>query len=464
MMELQLKNLSYTYPNQNSVFDGLNHVFEKGKLTVITGKNGCGKSTLLKLMAGLIAPSNGHALLNNQELSTIVPAARVQHIAYLPQNIRHFFTFKTGREQLTFTLENIQIPQDKIDSYVDKIIIQNSLSSLIDRPVSTLSGGELQQIALAIIFSLNPDYLLLDEPFVNLDSAHQNQLINMLKSQKKKSTIIIVDHRLHFYKDLADQWFRLEKNALRAFTPSIYPPAVSRVTKEPSLESADLFWKNLFIANDKQTLIEKNNFALPHGTIGLLTGPNGYGKTTLFNSLTKQHAYSGKIFFDDFEEQNISTKKWMQFVNIGFQNSENQFIKTTVREEVKSAKKASHQRSFWNNQQIDHWIDKLSLSSIIDESPYFISGGQQKKVQLLILAILSAPVILMDEIFSGLDDTALQTAWELLFELKKLGCSILIIDHQYSALEYYDYVLKINNHHELKLLQKGDAINETDAN
>lgn len=211
MMELQLKNLSYAYPNQNSVFDNLDHVFEKGKLAVITGENGCGKSTLLKLMAGLISPSKGHALLNNQELSTIVPAARIQHVAYLPQNTRHFFTFKTGREQLIFTLENIQVPEDEINDYVDKIITQNSLSSLIDRPVVTLSGGELQQIALAIIFSLNPNYLLLDEPFVNLDLAHQNQLINMLKSQKKKSTIIIVDHRLHFYKDLADQWFRLEK-------------------------------------------------------------------------------------------------------------------------------------------------------------------------------------------------------------------------------------------------------------
>lgn len=87
-----------------------------------------------------------------------------------------------------------------------------------------------------------------------------------------------------------------------------------------------------------------------------------------------------------------------------------------------------------------------------------------KKVQLLILAILSAPIILMDEIFSGLDDTALQTAWNLISELKRLSCSILIIDHQYFTLDYYDYVLKINNQHELKLLRQGDEINESEAN
>lgn len=69
----------------------------------------------------------------------------------------------------------------------------------------------------------------------------------------------------------------------------------------------------------------------------------------------------------------------MQLVNIGFQNSENQFIKTTVREEIKSAQKASHRRSFGNDQKIEDWINKLSLTSFIAENPYFISGGQQKK-------------------------------------------------------------------------------------
>src|SRR5699024_5670596 len=95
----------------------------------------------------------------------------------------------------------------------------------------------------------------------------------------------------------------------------------------------------------------------------------------------------------------------------------------------------------------------------ICESPYFISGGQQKKVQLLILAIISSPVILLDEILTGLDYASVALAWKLIETLKQLGCGILIIDHQFQPLTHYDYVLEIHNL-QLQPLPKGESLNE----
>lgn len=462
-MDLEIQNLTFAYPTQPSLLENATYHFPSTGLTVIAGQNGSGKSTLLQLLAGILAPSSGKVQLNHQDVSLIVPAARVQHLAYLPQNTRHFFTFKTGREQLTFMIENLQTSSDQIPKIIRQIIAENSLEHLIDRPVTALSGGELQQMALAMILSLDPEYLLLDEPFANLDHDHQLYLIHMLKSKKNNTAIIVTDHQLQYYQNFADSWLSVTAHKLQPFNPSFQnSPAVSRVTADlPASTSSRLQWQKLSFSQSGRPLVTESTFQLPQGMIGLLAGKNGSGKSTLLNVLTKQHPYSGQITFDQQNEQRISVRKWIQRITLGFQNSEDQFIKTTVREELQSAQQAAHHPDFWTTSQISSWVQKLNLQSVLDESPYFISGGQQKKVQLLILAIISSPVVLLDEILTGLDQSSITVAWKLIMALKQLGCSILIIDHQFQSFKHYDYVLEIHNL-QLQLLPKGESLNEID--
>ena len=462
-MDLEIQNLTFAYPTQPSLLENATYHFPSTGLTVIAGQNGSGKSTLLQLLAGILAPSSGKVQLNHQDVSLIVPATRVQHLAYLPQNTRHFFTFKTGREQLTFMLENLQTPSDQIPKIIRQIVAENSLEHLIDRPVTALSGGELQQMALAMILSLDPEYLLLDEPFANLDRDHQLYLIHMLKSKKNNTAIIVTDHQLQYYQDFADSWLSITAHKLQPFNPSFQnSPAVSRVTADlPASTSSRLQWQKLSFSQSGRPLVTESTFQLPQGMIGLLAGKNGSGKSTLLNVLTKQHPYSGQITFDQQNEQRISVRKWIQRITLGFQNSEDQFIKTTVREELQSAQQAAHHPDFWTTSQISSWVQKLNLQGVLDESPYFISGGQQKKVQLLILAIISSPVVLLDEILTGLDQSSITVAWKLIMALKQLGCGILIIDHQFQSFKHYDYVLEIHNL-QLQLLPKGESLNEID--
>lgn len=463
-MELKIRNLTFAYPNQSPLLRNVTYHFPSTGLTVITGQNGSGKSTLLQLLAGIVSPSSGEVQLNHQNAHLIVPSVRIQCLAFLPQNIRHFFTFKTGRAQLTFMLENLQIPSNQIAKISRQIIAENSLEPLIDRPVTALSGGELQQIALAIILSLNPKYLLLDEPFANLDHDHRQQLIRILKNQKNKMAIIVIDHDLKSYRGWTDNWLTITHQTLKSFIPNFQtPPTVSRVTSSlPASFSTRLQWHKLTFRQSQRLLIKQSTFNLPQGKVGLLAGKNGSGKSTLFAVLTKQHRYSGQITYDHQDEPQVRMLKWVRQITLGFQNSEDQFIKTTVREELQSAQRASHQPHFWTNSQIDSWVQKLNLQNILDESPYFISGGQQKKVQLLVLAIISSPVILFDEILTGLDQHSFSTAWSLIEILKCLGCGILIIDHQLQSVERYDYILEIH-HSQLQLLTKGASLNGIDC-
>lgn len=462
-MDLKIQNMTFAYAKQPSLLKNITYYFPAAGLTVIAGQNGSGKSTLLQLLAGILSPSFGKVQLNNQEVNSIVPAARIQHLAYLPQNTRHFFTFKTGREQLAFMLENLETPRTQIPEIIRQIIAENSLERLVDCPITALSGGELQQMALAMIFSLDPEYLLLDEPFANLDHPHQQQLIHTLKNKKNNTAIIVTDHQLQHYQNLADNWLTVTAQKLQPFNPNFQDSqAVSRVTADlSSTTPSHLQWQKLTFKQSDRPLVIESTFNLPQGMVGLLIGKNGSGKSTLLAVLTKQHQYFGQIIYDQQSEQHISIRKWIQHITLGFQNSEDQFIKTTIREELQSAQHASHHPHFWTDLQITSWIQKFNLQSVLDESPYFISGGQQKKVQLLVLAIISSPVILFDEILTGLDHTSVMVAWKLIETLKHLGCGILIIDHQFESLNHYDYVLKIHNS-QLQLLSKGESLNEVD--
>lgn len=448
MMDLKFEQLTYGYYKKYSLFNRISYCFQPGKLTLITGDNGCGKSTLLRLMAGILSPTNGHVYFNDQDVSLIVPAVRIQYIAYLPQNIRHFFTFKTGREQLVFVLENIQTDPDKIEERIDEIVKKYNLENFIDQQITTLSGGELQRIALAIILSLNPDYLLLDEPFANLDEINQQILTKLLQQQKAHSSIIIVDHQYTYYRDICDKWLNLDQGKLVEFVPHLTLRKKDTMNEISPLMTSYKFllnWDDLNYGYSNKTLVKNSHFNLPQGKIGLLYGNNGCGKSTLFSVLTKQHlAFTGRVSFNEQDENKVKARQWMQFVTLGFQNSENQFIKTTVSEEIKSAQAATHHSAFWNDERIAEWLNRFNLKKMINESPYCISGGQQKKLQLLVLAIICSPVILLDEIFTGLDKNSLSIAWNLILLLKQQGCAILIIDHQYQNLGNYDYVLEIN--------------------
>lgn len=463
MLDFHTNSLTFSYSDQQiPLFEDLDLNFEPHSLNLITGDNGCGKSTLLKLLSGLKKAPQGSVLLNNQDICDILPSARVKYVSYLPQDPQHFFTFKTGIEQVRFALANLQLSPAEIEYRINKCIQTYSLNDLIDRPVNELSGGELQRLAFAIITTFDAEYYLLDEPFANLDQNNRVELLNELIKLKKDHTIIITDHDQHGYGINVDHLYTFKNQQLvhqaKPKLPSKYP--VPRVTKDIDDLKDESFFKffNLGLKIEKRNLLTDCNLNIPKGKIGLLCGKNGSGKSTLFAACTKQRKYNGSIKFKELEAAKCSAKKWLKHVNIGFQESENQFVKTTVKEEFNSALKITNHPQYWNNAQLNYWIKRFKLTSILDESPYFISGGQQKKVQLLILAIISAPVILFDEIFAGMDDKSIRIADKLLQHLTTLGCSILIIDHQLSHLSQYDYVLQLEKQ-KLFLLSKGDLIN-----
>ena len=461
MLTLKTHDLTFKYSNKE-LFNNLNLIFEPHSFNLIMGDNGSGKSTLLKLIAGLKTPTSGHVLLNDQEVTLVVPAVRVQYVTYLPQNPRHFFTFKTAREQFEFALANLELPKEEIKKRITTVSHKLKLNTLLDRPLAELSGGEVQQLALGILLALDSQYLLLDEPFTNLDVAHRQLFLKILTTLKQTKTIIITDHNLHGYMDLVDHVFQFDLSQKLIEIPRTALPQPAKIVyvahELTTPNNAQLKWHHLTFGVKNKSLVKDATFDLPTGKLGLLIGSNGSGKTSLFKTLTKQLSYEGTISFNGQSETDTRKRKWFRNVILGFQNSEDQFIKTTIHEELKASLKISHHPQYWTQARLTKWLTLLNLKDILNESPYYISGGQQKKVQLLELALIADPVILLDETLTGIDEDSQVKIMRLLKEINHLGCAILVIDHQVQQLEQFDYVMQLHDH-QLTLLPKEAAIN-----
>lgn len=189
---------------------------EKSAITVILGKNGCGKSTLLKALAGNLS-YKGSITVGNRELSAIRPADRAKMISFMPQmmhapavTVREFVAY--GRQPYTGALG--------ILSQTDRDIVETSIrradvTTLSDKYVNRISGGERQRVYFALMLSQNTDIILLDEPGSHLDAQHNRQLADFLKTMAGEGkTVVAVMHDINCALEIADRIIFLDGGAV----------------------------------------------------------------------------------------------------------------------------------------------------------------------------------------------------------------------------------------------------------
>lgn len=176
---IEIKNLSKEYivsGKKLKILNNINIQFENNKITVILGKSGCGKTTLLRLIQGLETPTKGNIFLNNNKTS------------YVFQEPRLF-------EWLTI-FQNIAIVNNSKN--VDELINIMNLTEFKNAYPNQLSGGMKSRVSIARAFNYNASYLLMDEPFSNLDDFTRLQMQKeLLKIYNKNSCgIIFVTHNI----------------------------------------------------------------------------------------------------------------------------------------------------------------------------------------------------------------------------------------------------------------------------
>lgn len=426
---------------QSPIFsEQIDFTFHAQAFTLLVGSSGSGKSSLFQMIAQVSSlPYSGQVLIDGSEVSQLSIIERVQTVGILFQNPNHQFTMESLFEELIFTLENIGHPVQEIDSKIAEVIQQCRCKAILHRPIHHLSGGEKQKAALAVLFAMNPKVYLLDEPFASIDRKSRLEILEILKELVSNGkTVILCDHDLSDYEAYIDHMVELRDGRLREVfqIPTSETTQVSS-TKVPS--SLELFHMDRTTCElDKRPLFSIVNFTFYQG-ISCILGDNGVGKSTLFRSILQFQKYKGRI---SWKGTVLKKKKSLYRDLTGVvQEAEKQFIRASLREELQLGGPDSER-----NQRILQALRYFDLEQALDRSPYQLSGGQQKILQLLTILTSKGSVILLDEPFAGLDDRACHYFCQWIVEDRNQGRSFLIISHRLDPLiSVVDYWIEMSS-------------------
>ena len=176
---------------------------EAGSLTALLGPSGSGKSTLLRVIAGLEAPDSGTVTIDGTDATHLPPQKR--GIGFVFQ---HYAAFKhmTVRNNVAFGLKVRRRPKEQIAKTVDELLGLVGLGGLGERYPAQLSGGQRQRMALARALAVEPEVLLLDEPFGALDANVRAELRAWLRRlhDEVKVTTVLVTHDQEEAMEVAD--------------------------------------------------------------------------------------------------------------------------------------------------------------------------------------------------------------------------------------------------------------------
>jgi sulfate/thiosulfate transport system ATP-binding protein len=202
-MGIAVENVSKHYGSFRAV-DDVSLEFKTGSLVALLGPSGSGKSTLLRIIAGLETPSSGEIYINGQNSTR--QSVQERHIGFLFQ---HYALFKhlTVRENIGFAMELRKTPKRGIQQRVEELLELVQLTGYGDRYPSQLSGGQRQRVALARSLAVQPQTLLLDEPFGALDAKVRKELRIWLRNlhEDVNVTTIFVTHDQEEAMEVADQ-------------------------------------------------------------------------------------------------------------------------------------------------------------------------------------------------------------------------------------------------------------------
>jgi ABC-type nitrate/sulfonate/bicarbonate transport system ATPase subunit len=198
---IQVEQLGFAYGHGAPVFAGFDWQAARGEAWAVLGPSGCGKSTLLHLVAGLLAPTSGVVRVAGQELTRprpqtgliiqdfgLLPWATVRQNAELGLRVRNFYG-----------PDGTHAPRDYQPSLAVRTWLERlSLSDVADSYPGQISGGQRQRTAIARTLALNPDLLLMDEPFSSLDAPTREGLQDLMLELRAENglTQVVVTHSI----------------------------------------------------------------------------------------------------------------------------------------------------------------------------------------------------------------------------------------------------------------------------
>ena len=436
---------------------------DAGSLTLVCGASGCGKSTLMKALTGLVPQMtpgelDGVVRINGRNLADVA-LTDVGHLcSSVFQNPRTQFFCDTVAEELAFCGENYGRERATLRQQSERAAKLMGISHLMERKLTTLSGGQLQKVALACALASGAPVLLADEPTSTLDPAAISEVRAALKVLKEQGlTIVVVEHRLHFLRGLADQVLLMESgrvtrrwNGAEFFSmgqaqrrslglrtlvdpgpPETWVGQVQagrqekqvgrQENREASPSQVRLSCRGLSFAYGASPVFEGLDADFPAGQITCIAGANGVGKTTLVRVLCGLAApSSGSISMDGVPASRKTRRSACALV---MQDTGRQLFSDTLAGELTIG--ASHA----SGQSGEQLLADFDLANLGERHPLSLSGGQKQRLVIAAARATGRPIVILDEPTSGVDARHLDSITATLRRIADEGAAVVVVTH-----------------------------------
>lgn len=200
---IQAHNICHSYGQQRLVLDNINLTLATDQITTLIGPNGAGKSSLVKILLKILTPTSGH----------VTHAANLR-VGFMPQKLFIDPTLPLSVRRFLALGFDAKTSQKHLNTAIAELNEQLLLSQLLEQPVHSLSGGELQRVLLARALIRDPNLLVLDEPVQGIDLQSQHQLYQLIYQQQRqrRCAVLMISHDLHLVMKNTDQVICLNRH------------------------------------------------------------------------------------------------------------------------------------------------------------------------------------------------------------------------------------------------------------
>nr|WP_315101525.1 energy-coupling factor transporter ATPase [uncultured Fretibacterium sp.] len=485
---LSLRSVVFSYDGTRRVLDGISLDVRPGERVAVLGHNGSGKSTLVRILGALQAPLQGACFISGRDVREIPFEELHAKVGVVFQNPESQIVAAVVEDDVAFAPENQGLPPPEIEERVAWALERVGMAHKRSSPVSALSGGEKQRVALAGALASRAECLVLDEPTAMLDPEGRLEVAGVLRAIHASGTALVqVTHQLECLED-ADRILVLSKGRwlwqgdARDFWPdaerlgfelpplrrlaarlgargvSVPSPTVEGVTSavaaslpgrsasspppadRPSvpelpalLEVRDLSFRFDAPSPETPLILDGVDALFPRGAWTAVVGRTGSGKSTLVQHLNGLYkVQSGRILIEGspLPQAGEDLHRLRRRVGLVFQTPEDQLFCPTVREELSFAPANAGFEDDRLEQAVRSAISDVGLNDdFLLRNPLALSGGERRLVAIASVLAADPECLILDEPTAGLDAAYRRRILCLLSDLRRCGRTVITITH-----------------------------------
>lgn len=400
-----------------------------GGVLLINGASGAGKSTLLRAIAGLLGTVlpgelRGRLVVGGVDLIAAattesgIPRVLSERLGYVAAGPAPTYALPLLLDDAALPLESRQVPTEEMRSRIERLARDAAVDvALMDRSLSTFSGGERAAAAALVALVASPDLLIADEPLGGLDARSAERLALTLR--ESGATRVIAAHDLSLLDSATAQQLRLDGG--RVVATAAVPATATPWREIGSNDGGGAPIVQLVRATAAGRAVGPSSLAVMRGTTTLLTGDTGSGKSTLL------HLVAGTLPLDSGE------RLAQPDLQIRFAPQDSGLLL--------GARPARAHIAPSDAARAEEIAQRLDVAHLLDAPPGRLSDGERRRLAIVVTIAAAPNVLILDEPSGGLDDARAAALCTLLSDGELLGTSALLIathDPRLSALSHLD--------------------------